>query len=164
MRYLLSALSLTWLVTIGLPSAHAAPPTRLELQSGDHIAIVGNALADRMQHTGHFETLVVAKNPDRNLVVRNLAVAGDEVVRRHRSENFGSPDDWLTRVKADVILAFFGFNESFNGPDGLARFRTDLEQYIRHVRAQNHSGKGAPRLVLFSPIAAEKLKDPSIQD
>ena len=28
----------------------------------------------------------------------------------------GSPDDWLTKVRADVIFAFYGFNESFKAP------------------------------------------------
>lgn len=105
---------------------YAAPPERLELKPGDHVALIGNALADRMQHSGHFETLVVAGAPERELVFRNLAVAGDEVVTRHRSENFGSPDEWLARVKADVVLAFLGFNESFKGPEGLSGFRRDL--------------------------------------
>jgi len=141
-----------------------APPERLDLKPGDHVALIGNALADRMQHTGHFETLVAAQQPERHLVFRNLAVSGDEVVTRHRSENFGSPDDWLTRVKADVLLAFFGFNESFRGPEGVPQFKKDLEAFIRHTRAQNYSGQGAPRLVLVSPIAAEKVSDPSIQD
>lgn len=162
MRLLL--ITLLSVLPFGFFSAHGAPPERLELQSGDHIALIGGALADRMQHTGYFETLAVAKNSDRNLVFRNLAVSGDEVVTRHRSENFGSPDDWLTRVKADVILAFFGFNESFRGPDGLPQFRKDLEQFIQHTRAANYSGKGAPRLVLVSPIAAEQVADPNVQE
>ena len=143
---------------------YAAPPERLELKPGDHVALIGNALADRMQHSGHFETLVVAGAPERELVFRNLAVAGDEVVTRHRSENFGSPDEWLARVKADVVLAFLGFNESFKGPEGLSGFRRDLEAFIRHTREQNYGGRGAPRLVLVSPIAAEKVPDPDIQD
>ncbi|MEN9675057.1 MAG: hypothetical protein RIS76_953, partial [Verrucomicrobiota bacterium] len=162
MRYL--TLALACLVSFSVPLLRAAPPTSLELQPGDHVALIGNALADRMQHTGFFETLVVAKQPDRNLVFRNLAVSGDEVVTRHRSENFGTPDQWLTRVKADVVVAFFGFNESFQGPEGLPKFRTELEKFIQHTRSQNYSGKGAPRLVLVSPIAAEKVPDASIQD
>ena len=86
-----------------LPSTIGAPA--LQLKKGDHIAIVGNALADRMQHFGHLETLIHAKFPEHDLVVRNLAAAGDEVVTRHRSENFGSPDEWLKKVQADVIIA-----------------------------------------------------------
>ena len=97
-------------------------------------------------------------------VVRNLAVAGDEVKTRHRPENFGSPDDWLKKTQADVIFAFFGFNESFHGPEGLPKFKADLEEFIDHTRKQNYSGKGAPRLVLFSPIANEKHSDPNFAD
>ena len=148
------------LLLSALPGRAAA----LELKPGDHVALVGNALADRMQHTGHWETLLHAQFPKHNLVVRNLAVAGDEVAWRARSENFGTPDDWLTRVKADVILAFFGYNESFNGEEGLPKFRADLDQWLKDTKAKNYSGKGAPRIVLFSPIAAEKHRDPNFAD
>jgi hypothetical protein len=110
--------------------ARAEAPTKLELQTGDHIALVGGALADRFQHSGYLETFIQAKYPNHALVFRNLAVAGDEVVTRHRSENFGSPDDWLKRVQADVVLAFFGYNESFKGQAGLAGFRQDLDTYL----------------------------------
>src|SRR5437588_405993 len=79
----------------------------------------GGTLPERFQHTGYLETYIVARNPKLDLVFRNLAVSGDEIAMRHRSENFGTPDDWLTRVGADVIFAFFGFNESFKGPEGL---------------------------------------------
>jgi hypothetical protein len=138
--------------------------SRLQLNPGDHVALVGGALADRMQHSGYFETLVQERFPDNKLVFRNLAAAGDEVAIRHRSENFGSPDDWLNRVKADVILAFFGYNESFKGADGLPKFKTDLDTWVKHVRAGNFSGKGAPRVVLFSPAANERHQDLNFPD
>ena len=139
-------------------------PAKLELRQGDHIAIVGNGLADRMQHDGTLEALIHKTFPQHDLVIRNLGFAGDEVETRMRSENFGSPDDWLKRVKADVIFAFFGFNESFAGPAGLPKFRSDLDKYIKGVKAADFSGKGAPRLVLFSPIAQEKMSDPNLPD
>src|SRR5687768_13111267 len=89
--------------------AHAAD--KLELRSGDHIAIIGNTLADRMQHSGYFETLTYSAFPKHDLVFRNLGFSADEVANRPRSENFGSPHDWLTRAEATVVFAFFGFNE-----------------------------------------------------
>jgi hypothetical protein len=107
------------LVSLSGPAIAAPAVEPLALRAGDHVAIVGNALADRMQHSGYFETLLHARYPAHELVVRNLAVAGDELVTRHRSENFGSPEDWLRKVQADVVLAFFGFNESFGGEAGL---------------------------------------------
>src|SRR5262245_28110336 len=137
---------------------------KLELRKDDHVAIIGNALPDRMQHDGWLETLIYAQFPQHDLVFRNLAVSGDEVVMRHRSENFGSPDDWLTKTKADVILAFFGFNESFNGDEGLEKFKQDLDKFLKDSKTKNYSSKGAPQIVLFSPIANEKLLDPNYPD
>jgi glucose/arabinose dehydrogenase/lysophospholipase L1-like esterase len=145
-----------------LPQRAAAAP--LELKPGDHVCIIGNALADRMQHDGWLETLIYAKFPQQDLVFRNLAVAGDEVATWHRSENFGSRDEWLTKTRADVLLAFFGFNESFKGGAGLERFKQDLDKFLKNTKAKNYSARGAPRLVLFSPIANEKLNDPNQPD
>ncbi|MDA1275942.1 MAG: GDSL-type esterase/lipase family protein [Verrucomicrobia bacterium] len=138
------------------PEAESAS-AKFELRQNDRIAIIGNALADRMQHHGWLETLIYSKFPNHDLVFRNLAVSGDEVAFRHRSENFGSPDEWLTRAKADVVFAFFGFNESFNGEKGLEKFKSDLDRFLKQTKAQNYSGKGNPRIVLFSPIANEAL-------
>ena len=143
---------------------HAQQPAKLQLKPGDHIAIIGNALPDRMQHSGYFETLLQTKFPQHSLVVRNLAAAGDEVVIRHRSENFGTPDEWLKRVQADVIFAFFGYNESFAGPAGLEKFKADLDKFLNETATRNYSGKGAPRIVLFSPAADEKHQDPNFPD
>ncbi len=142
-------------------SAEAQP---LTLNKGDHICLIGNALPDRMQHHGWLETLICAKFPSYDLVFRNLAAAGDEVATWHRSENFGSRDEWLTRTKADVVLAFYGFNESFKGTAGLDKFKSDLDKFLKDFKNKDFSGKGAPRLVLFSPLANEKLADPNLPD
>ncbi|MEA2735548.1 MAG: hypothetical protein QOE14_1999, partial [Humisphaera sp.] len=59
------------------PADHDLPKkaaTRLELRPDGHIAIIGNTLADRMQHHGHLETLIHARFPQHKLVFRNLAV------------------------------------------------------------------------------------------
>ncbi|MBI1784717.1 hypothetical protein HYR69_06190, partial [Candidatus Sumerlaeota bacterium] len=79
----------------------------LAIQRNDHIGIIGGGLADRMQHSGYLEALIHQKYPDYNLVFRNLGFAGDEVVTRMRSENFGSPHDWLKHEKATIVWAFF---------------------------------------------------------
>jgi len=144
-----------------LAPLNAAP---LELKPGDHIAILGNALPDRMQHHGWLETLIYAKFPENKLVFRNLAVAGDEVATWHRSENFGSRDEWLKQTEADVVFAFYGFNESFAGDAGIEKFKKELARFLEQTKANNFSGKGSPRLVLFSPIANEKLDDPNQPD
>ncbi|MCE9524748.1 MAG: SGNH/GDSL hydrolase family protein, partial [Planctomycetales bacterium] len=136
----------------------------LELKQGDHVCIIGNALGDRMQHHGWLETLIVSRFGDKDLTFRNLAVSGDQLTFRHRSENFGTPEEWLTRCKADVIFAMFGFNESFAGEAGLAKFKGDLDTLIKDTFKKNYSGNGAPRLVIFSPLAVEKLADPNLPD
>ncbi len=154
MHYRISGLLLSlafWSVCSTLSAADVSP--KLTLKKGDHIALIGNSTADRMQHDGWLETLVVASFPEQDLVFRNLAVTADEVATWHRSENFGSRDEWLKKVQADVIFAFYGFNESFKGDAGLAKFKTDLDAFIKDIRAGDYSGKGSPRLVLFSPIA-----------
>ena len=136
----------------------------LKLEKGDHIAIIGNTLADRLQHYGHLEAMLHARFPEHNLVVRDLGFSGDTLTERPRSDNFGSPDEWLNKVKADVIIAFFGYNESYAGEAGLPQFRKDLEAFIDHTLSQKYNGKSAPRLVLCSPIAFEDLKWPHLPD
>jgi len=148
-------------------TAGAGLPARAQnwtLEKGDHICLIGNTLAERMQHDGWLETLLQAKFPKHELVFRNLGFSGDELTVRLRSENFGSPDQHLTRHQADVVLAFFGFNESFAGPEGLPKFKTDLEKFIKDTLQQKYNGQSPPKLVLFSPIAHENLKDPNLPD
>src|SRR5438105_2839537 len=64
----------------------------LQIRSSDHISIIGNALADRMQHDGWLETYFYSRFPLHELVFRNLGFGGDELKTRLRSANFGSPD------------------------------------------------------------------------
>src|SRR3954464_13588571 len=73
--------------------ARAADAPKFELHKGDHICIIGNTLAERMQHDGWLETMIQSKFPDYELVFRNLGYSGDEVRldKRIRSLNFGTP-------------------------------------------------------------------------
>ncbi|MEZ6060200.1 MAG: GDSL-type esterase/lipase family protein [Planctomycetaceae bacterium] len=136
----------------------------LTLQPGDRVCVIGNTLAERMQHFGYFETLLHAKFPGHNLVVRNLGYSGDEVRFRPRSKGFGTPDQHLTMQQADVVLAFFGFNESFSGPEGLPTFEAELDAFVTHTLEQKYNGESVPRLVLVSPIAAEDTGNPHLPD
>src|SRR3954468_9342816 len=98
---------------VGPSGAPARAGPRLKLTKGAHVCIIGNTLADRMQHSGWVETWIHANFPDQELSFWNLGFSGAELTQRLRSENFGKPDDWLTGTKADVIFAFFGYNESY---------------------------------------------------
>src|SRR5512145_720894 len=138
-------------VGVGLAVMWAAPTggspaATFELRPRDHISIIGNTLAERFQYDGWLETMLHARFPKHELVVRNLGFSGDEIATRLRSKNFGSPDEWLsglgeeiggykdnrlksTNTRADVIFAFFGYNESYGGDAGLPAFRKQLEDW-----------------------------------
>ena len=120
--------------------------------------------------------------PKHELVVRNLGFSGDEITTRLRSKNFGTPDEWLSgtrrrlaatrttgstgaNTKADVIFAFFGYNESYAGQDGLTAFQTGRSATGSRTRSsRNTTASPLPRLVLFSPIAHENLRNPDLPD
>ena len=149
---------------ITLIPARPGAATPFVLHAGEHICLIGNQLAERLQYEGWLDTLLHARFPRHDLVIRNLGFSGDEVATRLRSKNFGTPDEWLsgvgeeiggykenrlksTNTKADVIFAFFGYNESYAGDAGLPAFRKQLDEWITHTLAQKYNGKTAPRIV-----------------
>jgi lysophospholipase L1-like esterase len=137
--------------------AGAAEILPFELKANDRIVLIGNTLAERMQNFNHFETQLMTRHPDLQLSVRNLGWSGDTLTLQPRPLNFGDATAHLTEQKADVILAFFGLNESFDGEAGLAKFEQDLDAYLQNHRQARYNGSSAPRLALISPIAHEKL-------
>jgi len=157
----LKNLCLCWLALGFLPHSHASAQV---LHDGDHISLLGNGLAEGFQRDGWLETLFQAQLPQQHLSFRNLGFTGDEVKQQMRCENFGTADDWLKRTKATVVFAFFGYNESFGGPEGIAKFKEDLKAFVRQTTEQKYDTTNAARLVLFSPIAHENLHDPNLPD
>jgi putative heme-binding domain-containing protein len=145
-------------------SADDQPTDKVQIKEGDHISIIGNTLADRLQHDGWLEAFFQSRFPNHHLVIRNLGFSGDELTLRLRSAGFGSPDDHLSKNKSDIVFAFFGYNESFAGTAGLSKFKKDLEDFIDHTVKQRYNGKTSPRLVLFSPIAHEDLHNRDLPD
>lgn len=175
-----------------IPAANAAEP--FIFNKGDHICIIGNALAERMQHDGWLEAYLHARFPQHNLTVRNLGFSGDEVGgytdkpdfhKRLRSQDFGTADQWLSGnapipnpgaiadksivkanrfekvgTNADVIFAFFGYNESWAGEPGLPQFKKDLEAFIKHIRAEVQRQVGPPARALL----ADRLRESSLAE
>ncbi|MDA0347387.1 MAG: GDSL-type esterase/lipase family protein [Verrucomicrobia bacterium] len=131
---------------------------------GDHISIVGNSLAERMQHDGWMETLLHSEFADHELVFRNMAFPGDTIKKRPRSKGFTPEEEYLKLCETDVLFILFGYNESFAGNDGLAAFEKDLTEAIDRYRNLKPNGRSEPRLVLFSPIAHEDLEDRNLPD
>ena len=156
-------------------------PLQLDVQQGEKIVFIGNGLGERMIYFPHFETELQRRYPDAKLIVRNMCRPGDTPgFRAHPSRetqwafpgaeafhsdkqfhdgigHFPYPDEWLTTLQADTILAFFGYNESFDGMKGLENFTNEIDTFVTHNLAQQYNGEAAPRLVLISPIAFEDL-------
>ena len=149
-------------LAIALGLGAATTGNALELNKGDHVVLIGNALAERMQHHGWLESYAQASMPDKELVFRNQGFGGDKVNNRPRNNGFPSADAYLEISKADVILAFWGYNESFdNSPDA---YRADLAKWIDETNGKKYNGESAPRIVLFSPIAHENLDQANLPD
>jgi len=171
-------------VLLGCLNLAAADGPPLELRKGDHVAIVGSGVADRQQHHGWLESLVHAAHPQHALVVRNLGFAGDEVDVNPRSDGtpplsfflnmtpgtlkarWGSGEGTYhvgAHFHASVLLAHWGFNESFAGRAGVDAFRGRLDKWAKEQLAADF-GQGKPRLVLLSPLAYEEraCADPAL--
>lgn len=169
---------------IGVISCTSEDSNGLKVKKNDHIVLIGNNLASRMINFGHFETDIQLSYPDSLLFIRNLADGGntpgfrphssrkspwafpgaeefqDELAQNSGSRgHFMTPDEWLTELKTDIILAFFGYNESFQGDAGLENYKNELDAFIKHTLSQKYNGANAPQLALVSPIAFENLSE-----
>ncbi|MCM2370062.1 PVC-type heme-binding CxxCH protein [Aporhodopirellula aestuarii] len=170
-----------------LPIEVEASPTELPFvpREGETIVFLGNALASRMELFNSFETALHQQFADKELTFRNMgfpghtpafrpeagnedpwAFAGAEKfrpeIRAHYGEgHYPKPDEWLTIVKASTIVAFFGFNESFDGMEGVENFKNELRAFVDHTlsRSYERDATRPPRLVLATPIAMQQLAE-----
>lgn len=160
------------------------PPqsTKINLTKGAHISMIGGNLGSRMMHYGLFETELHLRYPEHELFIRNMCDPGDTPgFRPHPSRfspwafpgaevfqteyanpsdsegHFESPDQWLTNLKTDVLICFFGSAESFQGMAQLSLYRKELDAFIKHTLNQSYNGSKAPELVMVSPTAFENL-------
>lgn len=148
---------------------------------GERIVFIGNGLAERDVYYSRLETELHLRHPEAHLFVRNMARPGDtpgfrphaarvsqwafpdaerfrpEFAQHNGKGFFPTPDQWLSFLKADTIVAFFGYNESFDGPERVANFEGELDALAQHTLSKAYNGREAPRLVLVSPIAFENL-------
>ncbi|MCE6991552.1 PVC-type heme-binding CxxCH protein [Dyadobacter sp. CY323] len=154
----------------------------IAVNKGSHIVLIGNNLGSRMMNYDNFETELHVRYPENNLYIRNMCDGGDTPgFRPHASRNspwafpgaekfqtelanpsqseghFETPDQWLTRLKTDVIIGFFGYNESFEGKEGLANYKAELDAFIKYTLSQKYNGTASPQLAIVSPIAFEDL-------
>jgi len=135
-----------------------AAESPLEFKQGERIAFAGNSLGERMSLYGHFEALLHARFPQKELVVRNFCRPADEVGNQQRPNDYTFLDDPLLIFGAETFICFFGYNESFAGSAGLEKFQADYEKYIAETGKKYGKG-GQARFVLVSPIAFENTGD-----
>ena len=140
------------------PSAGAAD--KFELRDGDRVVWIGNTLVEREQRYGYWETLLTQRYPDRHITFRNLGWSGDTVWSEARA-SFDPPEKGFQRLiagvkglKPTVLFICYGTNESFEGAQGLPRFRQGLERLLDALAPTK------ARVVLFSPLPMESLGSP----
>lgn len=140
--------------------ANAASPERLELKQGERVALVGGALAERMNLFGNFETRWHLRHANLETRVRNFGWPADTVGNQQRPNSYTTIDDPLKVFSPDCFLCFFGFNESFEGTDeaSLKSFQQRYRDYIE-ATAQKYGRDGQARFVLVSPIACESTEN-----
>lgn len=134
----------------------------LELKEGDSVFIVGNTFAERIALSGYLDAMIHAANPDKKIVIRSVPNSADEVDDRPRETNVPRMDFYLKRHGADVVVMCYGMSESFDGPAGIEKFKTDLAARVDHHVNAKYNGESAPKIVLVSPIAHEDLGNPNL--
>ena len=153
----LSTLFTIFLVVLFFTSCQNNVPA-IEVKKNDHIVLIGNNLPSRMMNYGFFETEIHSRYPDSTLFIRNMGDGGNtpgfrphsgrntpwafpgaekfQINNFHPSGSIGHleyPDQWLTKLGADIIIAFFGFSESFQGSEEVGKFSEELQAFIDHT-------------------------------
>lgn len=134
----------------------------LVVKDGQRIVLLGNTLAERMQHHGWIETYAQLGMPGKKLTFRNHGFCGDKIDKRPRNRGFIDPHTYLEISKADVILTFFGGNEAWD--DNPGDYGNKLRKWVDETLTKKYNGKSAPVIVLFSPIAHENMESPDFPD
>ncbi|MGJ8656384.1 MAG: DUF7133 domain-containing protein [Akkermansiaceae bacterium] len=147
-------------------SSHAAPkaakaPAKknsssladVQIANNGLTVMYGNAIIEKLQEEGTFETYMQSASNGKKIQFRSLAYTGDQVGFRIRATKFGLHLAYLLdQWKANRVLMAFGSNESYAGAAGLAEFETQLSDYLTLIKDRH----GKSDFILVSPIAAEK--------
>lgn len=154
----------------------------IKIRKDSRIVLIGNNLGSRMMDYGLFDTDIHSRFSDSTIYIRNICNPGntpgfrphpsrfspwafdgaeqfnpDYNVQTGSEGHFPTEDEWIQILKADIIIGFFGFNESFKGQAGLDNFKGELRAFINHTKEQDYNNGKGTTLVLVSPIAFENL-------
>ena len=156
--FLLAALLIT-----GPRLANATDEPAFEIGKGQKVAFVGNSLAERMNLFGHFETRMQIRFAETKPVFRNFGWPADAVEKQIRPGNYTVIDDPFLVYSPEVLICFFGFNESYAGAEdgNLNEFKANYEKYLADISKKlTDAGGKQPTFALVSPIAFESTGNP----
>ena len=141
-------------------TAAGAEPSGALIGPGDRVVFLGNTFIERDQSYGYLETALTLRHPGRPIVFRNLGWSGDTVFGVARA-SFDPPPVGFQRLKEHVLaekptvlLVGYGAVESFDGADGLPKFRDGLKTLLDTL------AESKARIILLSPLRQEDLGRP----
>lgn len=152
--------SFAGLVLLVVAGSAVADP--LEFAMKDRVVLLGSTLIEREQKYGDWEQALMAKNATKHITIRNLGWSGDTVHCESRGSFDGPPKGFANTValvkelKPQVVILCYGHNESFDGPNGVKRFRDGLTKLLDALAPTK------ARFVLITPTpfeATPPLKD-----
>ena len=126
-----------------LPPADAASPdAKLEIRHGDHIASSATRWPTGCSTTAGWRRYLHSRFPEHDLVIRNLGFSGDELTIRLRSADFGTPRRVADRAPRPTSSSPSSATTSRSpARRGCAKFKKDLDDFIKHTLAQKYNGK-----------------------
>lgn len=148
----------TALLAALLSPAADPPKNPFVFADGDRVVFLGGTLIEREQKYGYWELALTLLNKDKNVTFRNLGWSGDTVWCESRG-SFDGPKKGFERtvelvkeLKPTVIVLCYGHVESFDGKDGVPKFKEGLEKLIDAVSVTK------ARVVLMTPTPFENVK------
>jgi putative heme-binding domain-containing protein len=144
----------------------AAPYKPFDLHSGDRVVLVGDTLIEREQAYGYLEERLTVRHPADNVIFRNLGWSADTAAGVSRASfDFDKPGKGFELLKEEiaaaqptVVIVGYGMASSFDGEDGLPKFKADLNNLIDAI--EKVCTNGPVRFVFLSPIRHENLGPP----
>ncbi len=122
---------------LALPAATRAGDP-FALADGDRVVLLGGAVVEREQQSGHWELALALKNRGKSVVFRNLGWSGDTVHGDARGrfdhadtkKRFDALVNPVRELKPTVVVVCYGQNESFDGPAGVDKFSAGLDKLL----------------------------------
>ncbi|MGI9174059.1 MAG: SGNH/GDSL hydrolase family protein [Rhodothermales bacterium] len=161
--WILAVLAGGWIgpATLAQDQSETEETSAFELQDGDRVVLLGNALIEAEQEYGYVELALTTRWPDRSITFRNIGWAGDTVYGEARGHYTNPPGpyehllDQVVAAQPTVLFVGYGANVAFEDTAGLARFEKGLDRLLSDLEDTT-----AARIVLLSPTPHEADASP----